>query len=111
MKSLHKIIIVVLLCVAFSATVPVWADDFNGDEIFLKNDTYLSLLQQLRGFYPAKSSRSYTVLDIDEYKKTVAASRKKVQQILQAMRTHRNQTNDEQIAFIVKQLLNSPYLF
>jgi hypothetical protein len=57
---------------------------------------------------PASDAR-YTLLNANEYQQTVVASRNKVQQLLQALTDYRQQSLNDQVAFIVKQLLNVPY--
>jgi hypothetical protein len=54
---------------------------------------------------------SWTVLDAVQYKKNFADSRAKVQTFLSELKTIRRQSIDSQIATIVKQLANAPYLY
>lgn len=78
------------------------------------NDVYitrhLSLLQKLKSFYPEKSSRHYTVLDADEYKKTVSFSRKKIEKIINEIKPYRQQNTNTQLDVIIKELIDIPYI-
>jgi hypothetical protein len=52
----------------------------------------------------------YTVLDADQYRQTVSASRNKVTKILQTLTNKHRNDADTQIALIVNQLADIPYL-
>lgn len=75
-----------------------------------ENELHLALLQQLRGFEPNHTSQSFTVIDKDHYQQTVAQSRTRVKKILTQLKPARAASADQQIAFIVKQLSDTPYL-
>lgn len=75
-----------------------------------ENELHLALLQQLRGFEPNHTSQSFTIIDQSDYQETVTQSRTRVKKILARLKPSRETSPDEQIALIVKQLSDTPYL-
>lgn len=61
-------------------------------------------------YSPKKISQPYTVLNAQEYAKTVKQTRHRIVQLLQSLQPHRQQNSNAQVAFIAQQLVDIPYL-
>lgn len=83
---------------------------FSNIAIAADSDIHLALLQQLRSFQTSQSGQLFTVIDKNEYQQTVSTSRERVKKILQQLKPYRENSEDQQIAQIVKQLADTPYL-
>ena len=58
-----------------------------------------------------KIASTYTLLDANHYQQTVRNTRLKVKQLLHSLQPYRNQSTNEQVAFLTQQLSNIPYFY
>jgi len=70
----------------------------------------ITSLESLRGFQPQQSDRTYTVLDKAAYQRTVQNARGEINHLLTQLKPHRDANWNDQIALIVAQLIDKPYL-
>jgi hypothetical protein len=68
-----------------------------------------TLYESLKLIEVPTSTNRYTLLNAEEYQQTVATSRHQIQQLIQALSDHHQQSLNNQVAFIVDQFLDVPY--
>lgn len=99
MKNLGNILILFLmgmtLCLPAKAANDIYAPDF----------TQVASLQS-----SAFVSSHYTLLNKTTYKNTVSASRNRVQQLLEILKPYRKTNTNTQVALIVRELADIPYM-
>lgn len=108
MNNFIKNLKVLFSCILASHSA--YAIELNQSDIYIPANIRIALSQKLHRAQSSTFSRHYTVLNSDAYKRTITASRQKVQQLLKLMQSHREENTDVQVAIIVKQLSDIPYL-
>ncbi|WP_172622673.1 N-acetylmuramoyl-L-alanine amidase-like domain-containing protein [Aquicella siphonis] len=109
MKKINSALIAAISSLLFAGTVK--SSDWSEDNIFLSDHTRINLMQALQSKTSMKHSRPYTVMDVRQYRQVFAQSRAKIVEILKLARPYRHLDKNVQVAFIVSQLADIPYLY
>lgn len=99
---MNKLISIIVLFLCLSCTA-CFAND-----VYITR--HLSLLQKLKSFYPEKTSKQYTVLDADEYHETLSSSRRQIEKIIKKLQPYRHESSNAQLALIINELIDIPYI-